>query len=73
MDDATKFLVGQGVLGVVTLALGYACVHLYRSQQALHAAWHAFAEKQIEILATAKAKTEQIVAEYEEIAKGKRR
>lgn len=73
MDDATKFLVGQGVLGVVCLGLAAAVVHLYRAQVALHTAWHAFAEKQIEILAVAKVKTEQIVSEYEEIAKGRRR
>jgi hypothetical protein len=73
MDKATEYLVGQGVLGAICVVLLVAVWRLYAELQALHAMWRTFAERQIELLATAKAKTETVVAEYEEILKGRRR
>jgi hypothetical protein len=52
MEDATRYLVSQGVLGVICLGLAVACAHLYR----------ALREEMAARVADAKAFTEQAIS-----------
>jgi hypothetical protein len=73
LDEAAKFFVSQGVLGAGLLVLGVAYYRKDRECAELHAARIASAERQIEILATAKARTEAIVDKYESLVEERAR
>lgn len=72
MGEATKYLLGQGILGIVVVALGIAVVHLWRVNRVLSDRLETKSDKHAE---KNQALAEQVVAAFKAAtqATGKRR